>query len=120
MFFFKSIKSTKSIKKTHKCVSEFFEEYDAPNYIWKQHIDGIYWVDYILQNPRRLYKMVMSIENRQGVQEQHHFIIKLNEIKYAGIVSERLVIIALVDMTQDMKNYKSLEELSKIKEETKC
>ncbi len=118
MGFFNRFGTFDGFKKDHKCVSEFFEKYDAPNYIWEQYIDGIFWVDYILENPRRLYKMVMSIENRQGKQEQHHFIIKLNEIKYAGLVSERLIIIALVDMTQDMKNYKSLEELSKSQEES--
>ncbi|MEA2017503.1 MAG: hypothetical protein U9N59_03550 [Campylobacterota bacterium] len=118
MGFFNRFGTFDGFKKEHKCVSELFEEYDAPNYIWEQYIDGIFWIDYILENPRRLYKIVMSIENRQGEQEQHHFIVKLNEIKYAGIVSERLIIIALVDMTQDMKNYKTLEELSKIEEKS--
>lgn len=118
MGFFHRFGTFDGFKKEHKCVSELFEEYDAPNYIWEQYIDGLFWIDYILQNPRRLYKIVMSTKNRQGEQEQHHFIVKLNEMKYAGVVSERLIIIALVDMTQDMKNYKTLEELSKIKENT--
>jgi hypothetical protein len=118
MGFFNRFGTLDGFKKKHKCVSEFFEEYNAPNYIWEQYIDGIFWVDYILKNPRRLYKMVMSIENREGKWEQHHFIIKLNEIKYAANVSERLIIIALVDMTQDMLNYKSLEELSKQNKDT--
>jgi len=119
MGFFNRFGTFDGFKKNHKCVSELFEEYDAPNYIWEQYIDDTFWIDYILENPRKLYKVVMSIENRQGVQEAHHFIIKFNEIKYAGIVSERLIIVAFVDMTQDMVNYKSLEELSIKKEDNK-
>ena len=110
MGFFNRFGTFEGFKKQHKCVSELFEKYEAPNYIWEQHIEGDFWIDYILKNPRRLYKIVMSIKNRQGIIEPHHFIIKLNEMDYAKHVAERLIIIALVDMTQDLPNYKVLEQ----------
>ena len=110
MGFFNRFGTFHGFKKKHRCVSELFEKYEAPNYIWEQHIEGEFWVDYILDNPRRLYKTVMSVVNRQGVEEAHHFIIKLNEMDYAQHVSERIIIIALVDMTQDLVNYKTLDE----------
>ncbi len=110
MGFFNRFGTFDGFKKKHKCVSELFEEYKAPNYIWEQHIEGEFWVDYIIANPRRLYKTVMSVVNRQGVEEPHHFIIKLNEMDYAKHVSERIIVIALVDMTQDLVNYKTLDE----------
>jgi len=113
MGFFNRFGTFEGFKKKHKCVSELFEKYEAPNYIWEQYIEGEFWVDYILDNPRRLYKTVMSVVNRQGVEEAHHFIIKLNEMDYAKHVTERIIIIALVDMTQDLVNYKTLDESKK-------
>ncbi|MEA3314314.1 MAG: hypothetical protein U9Q30_00460 [Campylobacterota bacterium] len=111
MGFFNRFKTFEGFRQKHNCVSELFEDYQAPNYISSSTIEGIFWVDYILKNPRRLYKTVMSIENRQGIWEQHHFIIKLNEMEYAQYVSDRVIIIALVDMTQDLPNYKTLDML---------
>ncbi len=105
MGFFNRFGDFDGFKKNHKCVSELFEKYEAPNYIWEQYIEEEFWVDYILNHPRQLYKMVMSING-----DPHHFIIKLNELTYAKHVSERVLIIALVDMTQDLPNYKTLDE----------
>lgn len=107
MGFFNRFGDFEGFKIHHRCVSELFEKFDAPNYIWEQYIEGEFWIDYLLNNPRRLYKTVMSIDGNP-----HHFIIKFNELTYAKYVSERLIIIALVDMTQDLPNYKSLEELN--------
>jgi hypothetical protein len=107
MGFFNRFGDFDGFKLKHRCVSELFEEYDAPNYIWEQYIEGEFWIDYLLNNPKRLYKTVMSING-----DPHHFIIKFNELKYAKYVSERLIIVALVDMTQDLPNYKTLEEVN--------
>ncbi len=112
MGFFNRFGNFDGFKEKHKCVSELFEKYEAPNYIWEQYIEDVYWIDYILANPKRLYKVVISYKDDKN-DFAHHFIIKLNEMDYAGQVSERLVIIALVDITQDLKNYKSIEELNK-------
>ena len=107
MGFFNRFGDFAGFRKKHKCVSELFEKYEAPNYIYDQEIEGMFWVDYILANPKRLYKTVMSYRDSK-TNEPHHFIIKLNEMKYAKHVSERVIIIALVDMTQDLANYKTL------------
>lgn len=106
MGFFKRFGSFEGFRKEHKCVSELFEKFDEPNYIWDEYIDDIFWVDYILQNPKRLYKVVISRVDG----EQHHFVVKLNELNYAKHVSERLIVIALVDVTQDLENYKFMKD----------
>lgn len=109
MGFFNRFGTFDGFKKKHKCVSELFEKYEAPNYVWEQYIEGEFWIDYMLKNPRRLYKTVMSING-----DPHHFIIKFNEMHYSKHVTERVIIVALVDMTQDLVNYKTLEESSRI------
>lgn len=109
MGFFNRFGTFEGFKKKHKCVSELFEKYEAPNYIWEQYIQGEFWIDYMLNNPRRLYKTVMSING-----DPHHFIIKFNEMNYSKHVTERIIIVALVDMTQDLVNYKTLEESSQM------
>lgn len=112
MGFFNRFGKFDNFKEKHKCVSELFEKYEAPNYIWEQYIEGIYWIDYILANPKRLYKIVLSYKDDK-TNSPHHFIIKLNEMNYAGQVSDRLIIIALVDITQDLENYKTIKQLNK-------
>lgn len=109
MGFFNRFSTFNGFRQKHKCVSELFKSYNAPNYIQSEMIDGIFWIDYILQNPKRLYKVVIPYKDKK-IEENHHFIIKLNEMKYAGKVDERLVIVALVDITQDLINYKNLKE----------
>jgi hypothetical protein len=106
--FFNRFKTIDGFRQKHKCVSELFEEYRAPNYIFEQIIEGKFWIDYILANPKRLYKVVIPYKDSKR-EENHHFIVKLNEMEYAGKVDERLIIIALVDITQDLPNYKNIE-----------
>ncbi len=109
MGFFNRFGTFDGFKKKHKCVCELFEKYEAPNYIWDQYIDGEFWIDYLLQNPRKLYKVVMSING-----DPHHFIVKFNEMDYSKHVTERIIIVALVDMTQDLVNYKSSKETAEL------
>jgi len=101
MGFFNRFGSFEGFKEKHKCISELFEKFDEEDYIYTQKIEGIYWVDYILQNPRRPYKTVMSID---GV--PHHFYIKFNEMTYAKHGGERLIFLAFVDFTVDFKKYR--------------
>ncbi|MGB5867473.1 MAG: hypothetical protein WBG69_06355 [Arcobacteraceae bacterium] len=107
MGFFNRFETFNGFRQKHKCVSELFKAYNAPNYIQNDKIEGIYWIDYILENPKRLYKVVIPYKDSR-MEEEHHFIIKLNEMKYAGKVDERLIIVALVDITQDLVNYKNI------------
>ena len=109
MGFFNRFKTFAGFREHHKCVSELFEPYDAPNYISEAYIDGLFWIDYILKYPKRMYKVVISYKDSRMC-SPHHFIIKLNEMEYAKKVDDRLVIIALVDMTQDLENYKTQED----------
>jgi hypothetical protein len=105
MGFFNRFGTFDGFKSKHKCVSELFEKYEAPNYIWEQNVQGFFWLDYLLQNPKKFYKVVMSING-----DPHHFIVKFNEMAYSKHITERIIIVALVDMTQDLANYKSLAQ----------
>ncbi len=97
MGFFRRYKSFENFKQNHKDISELFEACDRPNYIASELIEGKYWLEYILENPKRLYKTVMSVDN-----EQHHFIIKVNEMDYVRNFQERYIVVAFVDITQDI------------------
>lgn len=97
MGFFRRYKSFENFKKNHKDISELFEKSDNPNYISTPLIDDKYWLEYILENPKRLYKAIMSVDN-----EQHHFIIKVNEMDYVKNFQERYIVVAFVDVTQDV------------------
>ena len=109
--FFRRFKTYEGFREKHACVSELFETYDGDNYICQQIIDGKYWIDFILDDPRKLYKAIISVDG-----DQHHFIIKLNEMEFNKKSSERLVIVALVDVTQDIvDNILCLEELKEEK-----
>jgi hypothetical protein len=107
--FFNRFETFEGFRQKHKCVSELFKEFNAPNYIHEQTIEGQFWIDYILSNPKRLYKVVIPYKDSK-VEKDHHFIIKLNEMTYAGKVDERLIIVALVDITQDLVNYKNFDK----------
>ena len=111
MGFFNRFETFDGFRLQHKCVSELFKNYDAPNYI-NTKIEGTFWIDYILKNPKQLYKVVIPYKDAKK-EKDHHFIIKLNEMKYAGKVAERLIIIALVDITQDLVNYKDIRSEQK-------
>ncbi|MBD3841373.1 MAG: hypothetical protein IE909_05725, partial [Campylobacterales bacterium] len=95
--FFRRFKTYEGFRSQHACVSELFENFEGENYITRQVVDGKYWIDYILDDPRKLYKVVMSVDG-----EAHHFIVKLNEMEFNKKSSERVIIVALVDVTQDI------------------
>lgn len=97
MGFFRRYKTFDNFKQKHKDISELFEPFDKPNYIWDELIEDKYWLEYILENPKRLYKTIMSVDN-----EQHHFIIKVNEMDYVRNFQERYIVVAFVDITQDV------------------
>ncbi|MEA3512729.1 MAG: hypothetical protein U9R37_03915 [Campylobacterota bacterium] len=107
MGFFNRFETFDGFRQNHHCVCELFEPCDAPNYISEQYIEGTYWIDYILQNPKRFYKVIIPYKDSK-IDSPHHFIIKVNEMNYAKLVHERLIVIALVDVTQDLVNYKNL------------
>ena len=97
MGFFRRYKTFDNFKKHHKDISELFEPCENPNYISTELIEGKNWLEYILENPKRLYKTIMSVDN-----EQHHFIIKVNEMDYVRNFQGRYIVVAFVDITQDV------------------
>lgn len=105
MGFFRRYKSFENFKRHHKDISELFEPCDKANYIDEELIEGQYWLEYILENPKRLYKTVMSVDN-----EPHHFIIKVNEMDYVRNFQERFIVVAFVDVTQDVTEKNAIIE----------
>ena len=101
MGFFRRYKTIENFRKHHHSVSELFEEYDSTNYISSGLIEGKNWLEYILEHPKRVYKTIMSVDG-----EKHHFIIKVNEMKYAKKFKERYIIVAFIDITQDLNSKK--------------
>ena len=52
MGFFRRYKSFENFKQNHKDISELFEPCGRPNYIASELIEGKYWLEYILENPK--------------------------------------------------------------------
>ncbi len=97
-------------KQKHKCISEFFEPCDDKNidtseYFDSNTIEGIPWKDFILANFKRNYKVCM----KDGKKRQHHFIIKMNEMKYAKLV-KRYIVVSFIDITNEIVLRKEKQE----------
>ncbi len=107
MGFFRRYRTFENFKKEHTSIAELFESTDLPNYISGNLIDGKDWLEYILENPKKLYKAIMSVDD-----EQHHFIIKVNEMDYVKNFQERYIVVAFVDITQDMNCKPIVQETS--------
>ena len=107
MGFFRHYRTFENFKNQHRDIAELFEAYDEPHYISTQLIEGLHWLEYILENPKQLYKTVISLDA-----DPHHFIIKVNEMEYMRNFQERYIVVAFVDITQDIKNKKSVENRS--------
>lgn len=105
MGFFRRYGTFDNFKKKHRDISELFESFDEINYIQNGLIDGKNWLEYILENPKKLYKVVMSVDD-----EPHHFIIKVNEMDFVKKYKERYILVAFVDVTQDINNRKHIIE----------
>jgi len=112
MGFFRRYGTFKEFKEHHKDIAELFEPYDKPHYISSELVDGKNWLEYILENPKQLYKTVMSVNN-----EPHHFIIKVNEMEYVRSFQERYIVVAFVDITQDIKHKELLSAQPKFQED---
>ena len=98
------------IQEKYQDISEVFEkpedeDIDLTDYIWEDTIEGEPWKDYILSNFKRNYKTCI----RDPYGNQHHFTIKMNEMKYAKFI-KRYIIITLIDITNDLKFIKQTQE----------
>jgi hypothetical protein len=97
MGFFRRYKTFENFKDQHNDISELFEYIDHPDYIISKNIEDKFWLEYILENPKKIYKAIMSVDD-----EPHHFIIKVNEMDYVKRYNERYIVVAFVDITQDI------------------
>jgi len=112
--------AVQDIQAKYKCISEVFEEsedkdIDLKDYIFEGKIEGIPWKDYILENFKRNYKTCI----RDPFGKQHHFSIKINEMKYANL-SKRFIVISFIDITADIyAHVKKEEEMLKVMADSK-
>ncbi len=110
----------KDIQSRYRCISEAFEpcddtDIDLSEYFHEGTIKGSPWKDYILNNFKRSYKVCM----RDPFGKQHHFTIKISEMKYATL-AKRYIIISFIDITSDVfAHRKAREELEIAIERTK-
>ena len=97
-------------RENHKCVSELFLPSENKDYITSNKINDIYWLDYILANPKKMYKAKILNPNNN---KEHHFLIKLNNMKFTSVINEKLIIVALVDITQIITSKKENDKILK-------
>jgi len=89
--FFDEYRSYEEFSAKHRCICEFFDATQEEGYITQAYIDGLYWVDYLSQNPKHNNKVAIQ---KQG--KTFHFFIHVSSIT----LSERnFYLIELIDIT---------------------
>ena len=110
--FFDEYDSVEDFRKQHKCICDFFEK-DVPSdeYVFDRDYDGLNWIEYILQNPQKNFKVIMKKNSTP-----HHFLVSAKQEIFDQSTKELFVIIALNDITYEVN---SQIELKKLNEELK-
>jgi len=104
--FFDQFNTVEDFTSQHACICDFFKEYNNdPLYILKKDYDGLNWLEYILQNPHKDFKVIMNSGH-----DDHHFSIQANK-KY---ISEKdfIIIVSLNDITAEIKSKLELADLN--------
>jgi len=93
--FFDFIDSVDDFRKKYKCICDLFEK-DVPDdsYINKIEYDGESWVNYILQNNHRNFKVILH-----NGREYHHFSIVANK-RIIDSNGHFIIIVSLNDITE--------------------
>ena len=101
--FFSQYDTLEAFKKEHDCICDFFEPYKDNNYIHEKIINGVKWVDFILQSTDISYKTVMKKDNKL-----YHFLIKANKIE--NLANKKFIVVSFVDITNELKATNDLIE----------
>ena len=106
--FFGDFKNFNDFKKEHKCICDFFErEIPSDDYIVNKDYDGLNWVEYILKNPKRDFKVIM----KKG-EKLHHFSISVKEQIFNKLTQDIFMVITLNDITKAVEIQTKLKELN--------
>jgi signal transduction histidine kinase len=104
--FFDFVDSVEDFRSKYNCICDLFEK-NVPDdsYINKIEYDGVTWVDYILQNQNKNFKVILNSGS-----EYHHFSIVANK-KTIDSNGNFIIIVSLNDITEVIK---SQIELSRV------
>ncbi len=104
-FRFSNFKNFNEFKKKHKCICEFFVDYEGENYLKSYYADGENWISIMLNNPHKEFFAVMK--NNVGVDiifkttlkqiEENEFLVSFNDIT---IYQENMQFINLISKMQ--------------------
>ena len=86
------------------CICDSFEKDVPPGYITKE-IDGVSWVDYILQRPDEKFKVIIKKDNIP-----HIFSISLDSFEFEG---HKFITVVLNDITELEKAKQNIEVMHK-------
>jgi len=105
--FFDFIESVDDFREKHKCICDLFEK-DVPDdsYINKMDYDGKTWVDYILENKHRNFKVILN-----NGRENHHFSIVANK-KNIDSNGNFIIIVSLNDITEVVESQMQLSQVN--------
>ncbi|MEA3498870.1 MAG: HAMP domain-containing sensor histidine kinase [Campylobacterota bacterium] len=106
--FFDNFKSFEEFKKEHRCICDFFEN-NVPddNYINKQTYGDLSWIEYILKNSDKNFKVIMK---KNGL--KHHFAIIVNKKIVNKATKEAVIVTTLNDITAEINSQIKLKSLN--------
>jgi len=106
--FFDQYSSLKEFKEDAQSISKFFDK-DVPNdeYIVKKDYDGLTWLEYIMIDQNRSFKVIMKKDG-----EKYHFLIKATKKLVDISTGELVIIITLNDITSEVNSQIRLKNLN--------
>ena len=105
--FFDFIDSIDQFKRDYKCICDLFKsEVPDDSYINKVSYDGVTWVEYILNNKEKHFKVILN-----NGREDHHFSIVANK-KYLGVDKRFIIVVVLNDITNEVQSREQLAHLN--------
>jgi len=106
--FFDKYKNFEEFKSENECICDFFET-NIPNdeYIIKKSYDGLPWLEYILANPKKNFKVIMKKNGRK-----HHFLVQAVKTVLDDNTGESVVILTLNNITAEITSQIKLASLN--------
>ena len=105
--FFTEFDSIDDFMSKHECICDFFIPVEGnEHYIVKKDYDGDMWLQYILKNQHKDFKVVMN-----NGENDHHFSISANK-KIIDNKGNFIVIVSLTDITLEVKSKNELAKLN--------
>ena len=107
--FFDQYKDFEDFKNKVECICDFFEK-DIPNdeYIAQKEYDGVNWVDYIMLNHQKHFKVII----KKGA-KKHHFLIQATKTILDDDTGEAVIIITFNDITVEVNTQLKLASMNK-------